>query len=313
MYCQSKATPFDQVANEDNIGKLCTTSDVNKCLNDELMKLHNKHRLLHESPPLRYDDVLASRLQKELNINSSGFKEATELDLGTAPKYADNCRRNVYKYDSSDKNKDMKSLADATAADWYSGSQYYDYEKGDTSKVGKLKEYQKFARMIWAASTTAAFGLVHDKAKENIWVVGYYCYAAPMVDDHLLDISEIKKNVGQLCMVDGYNRCYNKRALERHNQWRESHSGFKPLVLDTGIAKAIQKQLMAKGFNGTIQPKDRGQYTNCGENVYVLSDQTKLSQVPLTNMATDFWYEGKKYWDVAAGTPKLGIRAPQVA
>jgi hypothetical protein len=42
-------------------------------------------------------------------------------------------------------------------------------------------------------------------------------------------------------MVDGYNKCYNKRALERHNYWRESHSGYKPLVVDIEIAKAIQK------------------------------------------------------------------------
>jgi len=241
MYCQSKATPFDQVANEDNIGKMCKTSGVNKCLNDEMRKIHNKNRLLHESPPLRHDNILAFRLQKDMDLKSTTFKKDTVISLGTGPDYSTVCAKNVYEYDSSGKNKDMTSVAEAASGNWYSGNVYYDYTNGDTNDIKKLKEFQNFARMIWASSTIAAFGLVNDVPNEIIWVVGYYCYDKPTIDDHLTDIKDVKKNVGQLCMVDGYNKCYNKRALERHNYWRESHSGYKPLVVDIEIAKAIQK------------------------------------------------------------------------
>jgi hypothetical protein len=36
LYCQTKATPFDTIANSSNIGKQCTTNGINQCLNDEL-------------------------------------------------------------------------------------------------------------------------------------------------------------------------------------------------------------------------------------------------------------------------------------
>jgi hypothetical protein len=103
-----------------------------------------------------------------------------------------------------------------------------------------------------------------------------------------------------------YNDCYNQRALARHNEKREGHSGYLPLVLDTAIAKAIQAKLQSPGFEGAVSSQDKGEYANCGENIFVLADQSKLSQVPLTNMASDFWYAGEQYWDIAAGTPKAG-------
>jgi hypothetical protein len=48
-----------------------------------------------------------------------------------------------------------------------------------------------------------------------------------------------KTNVGKLCLKDGYNQCYNAKALEAHNTAREKHEGYKPLKLDIEIAKAI--------------------------------------------------------------------------
>jgi len=83
--------------------------------------------------------------------------------------------------------------------------------------------------------------------------------------------------------------------------------------LDTDIAKAIQAQLQSAGFTGTISSQNKGKYANCGENVFVLTDQSKLSQVPLTNLASDFWYEGMQYWNIAAGTPKAGNKPSQTA
>jgi hypothetical protein len=146
----------------------------------------------------------------------------------------------------------MKSVAQAAAQNWYSGNQYYDYANGDTNNIKKLAEYRSFARMIWSSSTKVAFGMVDDPLKEIIWVVGYYCFDAPQVDALVTDITVIKAHVGKYCMVNGYNECYNKRALERHNSWRESHSGYVPLKFDFEIAKAIQTALTAKDFTGTI-------------------------------------------------------------
>jgi hypothetical protein len=62
LYCQTKATPFDQSANQANIGRPCSTQGINSCLNDELRKLHNEKRLLHQSPPLEFDEDLAKKL-----------------------------------------------------------------------------------------------------------------------------------------------------------------------------------------------------------------------------------------------------------
>lgn len=94
LYCQSKATPFDQVANEDNIGKQCRTQGINQCLNDELRAMHNQKRLLHESPPLEFDEGLAKKLQSALDIASATYAESTVLDLGS--EYGEkHCGRNV--------------------------------------------------------------------------------------------------------------------------------------------------------------------------------------------------------------------------
>ena len=82
LYCQTKATPFDRGANEDNIGKQCSTQGVNQCLNDELRKLHNAKRLRHASPPLEFDGDLAKKLQAAMDAASATFTKTTKLTLG---------------------------------------------------------------------------------------------------------------------------------------------------------------------------------------------------------------------------------------
>lgn len=206
--------------------------------------MHNQKRLLHESPPLEFDEGLAKKLQSALDIASATYNEKSTLNLGTD--YNNNCKKNVYKHTDAT-SKDIKSVAKAAAKNWYSGNTVYNYKNGDTTDEKKLKEYQNFARMMWKSSTKVAFGMVDAKTSDTVWVVGYYCYDAPSVgtDSSTRDIATVKKNVGRYCLVKdanggGYNDCYNQRALARHNERREGHSGYVPLALDTEIAKAIQ-------------------------------------------------------------------------
>jgi len=48
-----------------------------------------------------------------------------------------------------------------------------------------------------------------------------------------------KKDKGGKITSYGYNDCYNQRALARHNEKREAHSGYVRLEFDADIAKAI--------------------------------------------------------------------------
>jgi hypothetical protein len=100
--------------------------------------MHNQKRLLHESPPLEFDEGLAKKLQSALDIASADFAESTVLEnLGT--EYGEkHCGRNVYKHTDPTK-KDIKSVAEAASEDWYSGNTVYNYMNGDTTDGKKLK------------------------------------------------------------------------------------------------------------------------------------------------------------------------------
>jgi hypothetical protein len=102
-------------------------------LNDELRKLHNDKRLLHESPPLQYDGDLAKKLQSELDKKSVGFTASTVLDLGDSYKIETLCGRNVFEHKDTT-STDIKAVSKAAAADWYSGNTVYDYKTGDMVK-----------------------------------------------------------------------------------------------------------------------------------------------------------------------------------
>lgn len=247
-----------------------------------------------------------------MNSASVTFTATTTLNLGAG--YTQHCDKNVYKHADAT-SKDIKAVSKAAAADWYSGNTVYDYKTGDMAKFDakSQKLYENFTRMMWKSSTKVAFGMINQPGSDTVWVVGYYCYDKPVVSGGTRVIATVLKNVGRYCFTDGYNDCYNQRALARHNERREGHSGYVPLVLDTDIAKAIQSHLQSAGFTGAISALGKGKYANCGENTFVLTDQTKLSQVPLTNMASDFWYDGMQYWDIKAGTAKAGATPSQIA
>jgi hypothetical protein len=154
--------------------------------------------------------------------------------------------------------------------------------------------YIMFSNMMWRQTTQVAFGI------RGRHVIAWYCNkGAPAPEEKPSSYNLFKENVGRLCIVDGYNDCYNQKALAAHNDAREKHQGYVKLELDTEIAKFIQAQLDHPDFTGTIGK--RGKYENCGQSVFTLTDMTKLSDVLLTNMASDFWYKGIKYYDFETG------------
>lgn len=132
-------------------------------------------RLLHGTSPLELDRDLAKELQAKLDVASVTFKEDDELPL--EEEFTTNCASNVFLYEDSIA-KDMQSTAQDTAAYWYKGNEYYNYATGDTTdeKPKPLKAYMNFVRMMWKASTKAAFAMVAAKETDARWVVGYYCY-----------------------------------------------------------------------------------------------------------------------------------------
>jgi hypothetical protein len=87
---------------------------------------------------------------------------------------------------------------------------------------------------MWRKTTTVGFGI------RGAYVMAWYC--EKKMPDHTHDPASYKlykTNVGYLCNEDGYNTCYNDKALEAHNAAREKHDNYVPLKLDADIAKAI--------------------------------------------------------------------------
>lgn len=123
-----------------------------------------------------------------------------------------------------------------------------------------LKEkFDKFTRMMWKSATKVGFGIRDD------WVFAWYCEdAIPSAADE----KDYEANILPLCIKDGYNECYNKMALEAHNQRRVEHKGYSELSLDVEISKAIQKEMDKAGFAGVIVEADKGIYSSCGENTF---------------------------------------------
>jgi hypothetical protein len=87
-------------------------------------------------------------------------------------------------------------------------------------------------------------------------------------------------------------------ALKFHNQKRSNRENTKNLVLDTTMSKFIQYEMDKPGFAGKIENK--GSYSYCGFNTYKKPDST-TDKIELTNIASDKWFNGKQYYDMATG------------
>jgi len=88
--------------------------------------------------------------------------------------------------------------------------------------------------MVWRNSEKIAFGV------RSPWVVAWYCPGgntpAPGTSG---SGAAYEKNVARTCIVDGMNVCYNKLALQAHNDKRLNHENTPPMSTDFDAAKAI--------------------------------------------------------------------------
>lgn len=159
--------------------------------------MHNKMRLLHESTPLEFDGEIAKALQTDLNLKSNEIDENTELNASNED-IQQNCRKNVYKLEGTEQ-KDIRTIAQAAADEWYKGSKIYNPESGHVTIFDEenTKVFHNFVRMLYKASTKAAFGMVKNPRDEITYVVGYYCYEKPETTKE-----KVKANVGRYCIVD---------------------------------------------------------------------------------------------------------------
>lgn len=256
------------------------------------------------------------------------------------------CMDNVFEMKDETKLNELVTKSVATDS-WYAGKTEFNYLNGEPmawNEKARYAKYQDFTRMMWKKATKVGFGV------RGKFVIARYCddnmsyvtgknlpqqYAWPFYPwplrpaaDPLVATSKfigyptIKKNVGGLCMKDvpadtsagyGYNACYNAEALLAHNNARARLEGYVPLELDLDMAKTIQALVEVDGFSGSISSTQRGIYGKCGENVFGATDLSKLSDVYLTDLATNTWFEGRTVYDFAAGRPNAGSNAADTA
>jgi hypothetical protein len=86
--------------------------------------------------------------------------------------------------------------------------------------------------MAWRSSTAVGFGI---KGK---WVIAGYCKEGPKVES---TADDYKTNIAKVCVVDGYNKCFNESELDKHNEYRMKHNYQKVLKIDAVKAKELQK------------------------------------------------------------------------
>jgi hypothetical protein len=160
---------------------------------------------------------------------------------------------------------------------WYGHSKMYDhkkgttiYPKGATSKPQVDLEADFYKGLLWRAYGKASFA-VHAP-----WVVGRFCGSAvgAIAPAKRTAIDNVQ-NVNPVCTLavgttdGGYNICYNKMALRYHNEQRSLREGTKNLKFDPAIAKYIQAEMEKTTFSSTGKITKGGQWTECGESLYM--------------------------------------------
>jgi hypothetical protein len=288
-YCP-KGNTGDFKVFKKNVGTKCiaTDGDMNKCFNDRALKAANAKRKLHGSPALKLDADAAKAIQNLMDADgykTAGGKGPVTLGAGSAFK---KCGQIHYNYSEQDSDgAAIVMTTDNTIDTWYKGKQFYDFTKGVLKRPADQKEIlaiaankrtttqknilaatkteqENFTQLIWAGSTRVGFGVAGDS------VVALFCEDKGNFPEKALDYVD---NVSDVCVVDGYDRCYNKAALSFHNKKRALHKATKFLALDPAIATKIQLEMNKAGFAGAIS--DKGSYAACSENIF---EQTVVSK-----------------------------------
>jgi hypothetical protein len=151
-------------------------------------------------------------------------------------------------------------------------------------------------RMLWRATKTVAF------ARQSKFVVVWYCPTAGKYDDP----AKAEKNIGELCIVDGYDNCFNQLQLDATNEYRATHSAA-PLKLNAELAKYMQTKFAADPAAAMPQPEtplaapcDGG----VGFNRYTEEDAAMIEDLKTTPRVTDQFYSYHKEYSFSKNKPK---------
>lgn len=171
--------------------------------------------------------------------------------------------------------------------------------------------------MVWKSSTEVGFGIFGK------FVVAQYCTEGnfPLTPSTFgVNVCKTKANGGcKTCEKGkdsdipnlGYSNCFNQRAVDAHNIYRETHKKTPGLKIDPEIAAAAQKAAealdKAKAESGSPESERKfdgfkmGAGKVCAENTFAAKDATAAKD---TNAATDAWYKGNKMYNFKDGKPK---------
>ena len=216
---------------------------------------HNVYREKQSGyTPIKLDMVMSKFMQA--GMKKPGFA-GTIAEKGAYKKCGEN------KFVQTDLTKLSALVLTNIATDtWYNGKDEYNFATGSPKAPGDAEKSAKsnaFARVVWKATTKVAFGV------QDNYVIAWYCEVAAETTNVALS----KLNVGQVCYLHGYNKCYNDLALSAHNKYRKHHETA-PVLFDEDAARAIQHEMNGAAFNGQMpKPAERDPaFKNCAETVY---------------------------------------------
>lgn len=159
------------------------------------------------------------------------------------------------------------------------------------NRTSNVRDANNFTQMVWRDSEKIAFGV------RSPWVVAWYCKGGnkPAVGD-TGSAASYRKNVARTCIVGGMNVCYNRLALNAHNDKRKRHENTPNINKYDEAARAIQKFMDAEGFKGVMpNTNDRPEaFRDCAQNQFTMTDKKKVEFLSTgengADFATDYWY-----------------------
>jgi hypothetical protein len=234
---------------------------------------------------------MAVEMQRLLNAKLAPTAPADRPAL-----YKD-CLESFYTADQSTSDEDVMNKNLATD-EWYAKKSKYNFETGERSSP----EAEEFTRMVWRITDgKVAF------ARNGKYVMAWYCPGGSSginsgdQDAFKSAVNPDTCTEGKECEDDvpgmGYRKCYQKDALDAHNDKREQH---KVPDLTTDIDVARQAQKLAK----ELSEKDIGDGTasitlddewkqKCSMNYIIADDSTQALD---KDWATQRWYDkGQAY------------------
>lgn len=149
-------------------------------------------------------------------MNTSSFR-GTVMSSSNQP---DNCSDSLFTLKDPSKLENL-SQSDVATEYWYGGRVYYDYKKGTyKEKYNKidLTDANKaladdFTRMVWRSTSNVSFGI------KGRYVYARYCSQKGNTGDKDNYIANVKKD----CIKNGVDVCFEKAALDAHNEKRAKH------------------------------------------------------------------------------------------